>query len=693
ISDPIAADSSGSAGDTSAIAFSQAALNQSRIDLPTLIEVLKSPLLLEPLAQPHNTTANALRARISITPGGDRQRVADGVLRVSLRASDPEQGTALLEDLSELYLQTSLEQRQERLSEAIQFLDGQGPSLEEQTAELQQQMADFRARYLVLEPGAEGAAIKQELQTRENTVSSLEAERAGLIKARTDILSGSLTALGFQEAIGGADGTGGGGLEVTGIRQSQLAELARLDEELATARSKFTANSSVVQGLEARRNELAPRLKQDQLEAVDTALAQNASRLAVARRDQNRVATQLASQPALIQQYESLSQRLQLAQQNLASFQQTRERFRLEIAQQTVPWKLIAAPRFNPNPVEPSVPGSLSQGALLALAAGVGAALLRDRFDPAFHRSEEVREALKQPLLGQVPHIRQFRDVREQQRFLLEEISSSAGQLDQRQGVERFLYQEALRNLYTSLRFLSSDKTLRSVVLTSSIPSEGKSLVNVLLAKTVADMGQRVLLVDADLRKPQLHTRLGLNNLTGLSNLLAEDDLVLDDVIQTVPGHPDWHVITAGRTPPDPARLLSSTRLTHLVEQLDQSEKFDLILYDTPPILGLADASLVAQHCDGLVLLVSLDVVPRNVPQEAMVSIQNSGVSMLGIVTNSLKKERTSYDTSTYAQNVYSYYATTPTSLDPSDSSNQDSTSGQQTLTSRLSGAIKWIKR
>jgi capsular exopolysaccharide synthesis family protein len=612
---------------------------------------------------------------------------------VSLRASDPEQGTALLEDLSELYLQTSLEQRQERLSEAIQFLDGQGPSLEEQTAELQQQMADFRARYLVLEPGAEGAAIKQELQTRENTVSSLEAERAGLIKARTDILSGSLTALGFQEAIGGADGTGGGGLEVTGIRQSQLAELARLDEELATARSKFTANSSVVQGLEARRNELAPRLKQDQLEAVDTALAQNASRLAVARRDQNRVATQLASQPALIQQYESLSQRLQLAQQNLASFQQTRERFRLEIAQQTVPWKLIAAPRFNPNPVEPSVPGSLSQGALLALAAGVGAALLRDRFDPAFHRSEEVREALKQPLLGQVPHIRQFRDVREQQRFLLEEISSSAGQLDQRQGVERFLYQEALRNLYTSLRFLSSDKTLRSVVLTSSIPSEGKSLVNVLLAKTVADMGQRVLLVDADLRKPQLHTRLGLNNLTGLSNLLAEDDLVLDDVIQTVPGHPDWHVITAGRTPPDPARLLSSTRLTHLVEQLDQSEKFDLILYDTPPILGLADASLVAQHCDGLVLLVSLDVVPRNVPQEAMVSIQNSGVSMLGIVTNSLKKERTSYDTSTYAQNVYSYYATTPTSLDPSDSSNQDSTSGQQTLTSRLSGAIKWIKR
>jgi capsular exopolysaccharide synthesis family protein len=174
------------------------------------------------------------------------------------------------------------------------------------------------------------------------------------------------------------------------------------------------------------------------------------------------------------------------------------------------------------------------------------------------------------------------------------------------------------------------------------MPAEGKSLVNVLLAKTLCEMGQRVLLVDADLRKPQIHHRLGVNNLTGLSNLLTESDLHWQDAIQAVAGYEGWSVLTAGRQPPDPARLLSSLRMHSLVSELANSGAFDLILYDTPPVLGLADAALVAEHLDGLMLLVSLDRVDRGMPRESINRIRSSGAALLGLVTNAVKQEKAS---------------------------------------------------
>ncbi|MEB3361478.1 MAG: polysaccharide biosynthesis tyrosine autokinase [Synechococcaceae cyanobacterium] len=696
ISDPIAQEGSGGGAESLALvsAISNTALNRTKVDLPTLIELLKSPLLLDPVAKRHNLDSAGLARNITIKPGGDRQREAEGVIRVFVKGPDRQRGSALVTDLSQAYLEASLRQRQERLNEGIRFLDQQAPALMGQTEALQQQLADFRRRNQVLLPLVEAGSLKEQSLTRQTSIASLESDRSRLLKARAAILNGSLTARSFQEAIGGSGGGfggtgGGGGLEVTGMRQSQLLELAKLDEELAEARSRYTPNSSVVRSLQARRNQLAPNLRKDQLEAVDAALALNATRLSASRRESDQLNAQLRDQPALIKQYESLEQKLKLAQENLASFVQAREQFKLEAAQRTVPWKLIDPPKMNPHPVEPSIPGNLAKGLLLALAAGTGAALLRDRFDPVFHRSEEVREALQQPILGHVPHVKLFQGVREEQRFLLDELNGkslpgSASTGTEAQKLERFFYQEAFRNLYTSLRFLNSDRPLRSVVLTSTIPAEGKSLVNVLLAKTLAEMGKRVLLVDADLRKPQVHVRLGLNNLVGFSNLLTETDLRVEEAIQSMPGYPGWQVITAGRIPPDPTRLLSSERIDQLVHQLENSDQFDLILYDTPPVLGLADAALMAQHCDGLVLLVSLGKVSRNLPSEAIQRVQSGGAQTLGVVTNAVKQEQSTPGSYAYANTAYAYYAN-------AESFGQPATTAKTTLKERIGGALRWI--
>ena len=648
--------------------FEELALNTTSNDIPTLIELLQSPLLLSPIAQRYNLNANTLSQRITITTGGEKVKEAEGILKVSVTGRDPVEDKQLLDDLSSTYLQAALQQRQQRLSDGLNFLNRQAPALEAKTEEIQSEVSDFRQRHSLLEPITEGGALKQREAAIAAQVLDLEAGRNRLLRVRQEIANGTLTARGFQEAIGGlGNGTIAGGsvqgLTISDVDQSLLQQLLKVETELAEARAKYNPDSSMVRGLEARLTQLQPLLRKNQLEAVDAALNLNAGRLETAKAQETSLNNQFLKQPALIKQYEALQTRLKIAQENLTGLVTARENFQLEIAQRSVPWRVIAPPEINPNPIKPSIPRNLALGAVLGLVAGAAAGLLRDRMDHVFHHAGEVKMDLGLPLLGHIPHVDLFKGVREDKRFLLQELdSNNPSEVDQntkqKARYQRFFYQEAFRNLFTSIRFLNSDQPLRSIALTSSLPAEGKSLVNVLLAKTLSEMGQKVLLIDADLRKPQLHTRLGLNNLRGLTNVLTDDSNSWRSALQPVKGYENWSVITAGRREPDPARLLSSNRLHQLVEDLENSGEFDLILFDTPPVLGLADSALVAEHCDGLVLLVSLDRVDRSLPKEAVARIRSSGAPLLGVVTNAIKPEQKgaqAYEYGQYDQNGYGY--------------------------------------
>ncbi len=675
ISDPISSDGTGgggrNTGDFAATSnFEALARNTTSSDIDTLIEVLRSPVLLEGVASRFGLSSRALASRITITTLETKRFTKPGILNVRLIGRNPAEDRNLLNAISQTYLQASLKQRQQRLNDGLIFLNRQAPLLEKRNAEVQAELAAFRKRNNSLEPTEEGVALKERLASAETNLITLQAERSRLIQVRGDVASGTLSARGFQEAIGGSGGgggeasagSGGGGLTVSTADQSLLQELLNVETELAEARSRYSSSSTIVRGLEARLQQLKPLLQRNQLGAVDAALLLNAGRLETAERQLSSLSRQFLKQPDLIRQYDSIQQKLNLNQANLAGLVRARENLQLEMAQRSVPWRVIAPPQMNPNPIAPSLPKNMVAGVLLGLVAGAGAGLLRDRLDHVFHHPGEVKDELGLPLLGHIPHVNFFQGVREDKRFLLQEldqsVSNSGADADARkqQRYQRFFYQEAFRNLFTSLRFLNSDRPLKSVALTSSLPAEGKSLVNVLLAKTLSEMGQRVLLIDADLRKPQIHHRLGINNLAGLTNVLTDDGQHWRQVVQSVPGYENWSVISAGRRPPDPTRLLSSQRMHQLVAELTSCGEFDLVLFDTPPVLGLADAALVAEHCDGLMLLVSLGRVDRGLPREAVNRIRSSGVPLLGIVTNAVKETSQSANAYGYGYGYGSAY-------------------------------------
>ncbi|MCP9817873.1 polysaccharide biosynthesis tyrosine autokinase [Synechococcus sp. Cruz-9H2] len=677
IADPISDTTAGGSGEAAGGAIASVARNVSRNDVPTLIRVLESPVVLEPVFSdlqrrfPEQTLPRVSVSLVSADPTQKNPILASGVLAVQARGGSPDLVNETLRLTEKTYLNWALQQRREKLTEGVKFLDQQAPELQARSSALQGELERFRTSNNVLAPEAEAAAVRSQAEELRRSLESQLAERRRLQQVRADVASGKLTARTFTSTAGDG-GTSESARSSTSVtldvpNQPLLTELTRLEGEIAEARSTYTAESPYLRNLISARDQLKPALQRKELEAVDATLQQLDGSISALRSQIGGTDDRFRSQPALLRQYEDLQKKLEIAQGNLASYLSTRDQFQLEIAQNNVPWKVISPAAVNPTPVEPRLGRGLLQGLLLGLVAGGGVALLRDRLDHVFHTPGEVRDELKVPLLGHIPYISFFEGVRRDKRFLLKDLDAQQSGIA---GYQRFTYQEAFRNLYTSLRFLNSDRPVKSVAVSSSVPSEGKSLLIVLLAKTLSELGKRVLLVDADLRQPQVHHRLGLNNLSGLSNLLTEEGADWRSLLQTVPDHESWQVLTAGRRVPDPPRLLSSERMGHLVTEIAESGVYDLILYDTPPALGLADASLLAENLDGMLLVVGLNKVDRQLPAQAIERIKSAGAPLLGIVTNARIDAGGKSGIYGYAKYGYGSYTDGATALDPSTAYN-----------------------
>jgi len=630
------------------------ALNQTSQDLPTLMRVLESPTVLEPVttqlrSQFPNEKLPEFRVE-QYTANKDGRLSGAGILNVRVTGDNPAVITATLDLTRDAFLKWSLTQRRDRLQKAIAFLDQQAPDLEAKANKIQSKVQDFRVRNRLLQPESEATATRAQVEALRTQLTQQQSETTRLEQLRSEVVAGRLVTSGFTSQ---ATDTGSQtSVALTVPDQAQLAELAKLDAQLAEARSRYVSGNPLLKQLERARASLVPQIQATQLEAIDTTLNQFGNQIQSLQRQINALETRFNVQPAQLREFAQLEQQLRLAEGNLLSYQRSREQFQLEMAQNTEPWTVIVPPVVNPNPVEPKIGPGLLRALLLGLVAASGAALLRERMDNVFQSSKDVEDELGESLLGHVPYIELFEGVRAENRFLLQILDGSDASFSL---FQKFQYQEAFRNIAASLRFLSSDQPIRSLAISSSIPSEGKSLMVVMLAKTLNELGQRVLLVDSDLRKPQIHYRLGVDNINGLSNLLTDEAPDWRSLITPVANHPGWDLLTAGPQPPDPPRLLSSQRMAKLVQDITTCDDYDLVIVDTPPALGLADASLVAENMDGLLMVISLGQVPRDLPKQAIRRIREAGAPMLGVITNSRQVRRGRDVATAYSYSAYGY--------------------------------------
>ncbi|MEB3275542.1 MAG: cellulose synthase operon protein YhjQ/BcsQ, partial [Cyanobacteriota bacterium] len=546
-------------------------------------------------------------------------RQVEGVLEVRLRWRDPRQGELVLQALSQAYLDYSLVQRQEKLKQGLAFLDQQAPALQRRVASMQQQLSAFRRQHQFLEPSKKGEAIQtqtQALALRAQDVQQRQAQLLGLAKA---VQAGQLSGPSFQE-VGRAKG-----IEVRdpalagGSFSPLLVDLTTVEKQLAEAEATFSSSAPTVRSLRARRAKLRPLLQQRELDAIRAASAENRAQLLQIERQRQQLAREFADQPALIKQYDSIQQQLDVARENLTSYIKARENFRLEVAQKILPWQLIAPPKFKPWPVSPDFASNLILAMLVGGVAGSGAALLRERLDPLLHSVEDLGKDIKALHLGSIGPLPLASG---------QPLQAALAALDPQQ---QHNLREGMRAMATRLRQSLGRQGTHLVGLTASSSGEGTSTATLLLAETLAELGLKVLLIDADLRKPSLHVAAGIDNSSGFSNLLTDASCKASTVIRRLPS--GLELITAGPRPRDSTRLLSSELCQEHLLHWSQPSHHDLVLVDMPELMERSDALVLSSLIDCCVLVVGLGVAQGVRLQQVLARLRQGGSTLVGVIS------------------------------------------------------------
>jgi capsular exopolysaccharide synthesis family protein len=644
---------------------------QPVLDYATQIEILRSPQLLNPVvrnlqSQYSDLTVENLGGGLTIERlAATKGKAETKILEVSYQESSPDKVQQILDTVSKAYIQYSFSERKTNLRRAIQFVDNQLPKVEAQVNRLEQELQAFRERYRLLDPASLGGQISAQAgeiqkQTLDNQVELLQTRQL-------------YESLGNQLQLQPKSAEAASVLSEAPEFQKLLAQYQEVSTQLATTelgdehpqvialKEKQAQLKGLVEqsGQNALGNQLAGEFQDLQSTPYQNSLRQGLSKqfidtsiqlnvLEARRRGiinaQQTLATQLRQMPAITRQYENLQRRLQIGTSTLQKFREQRESLSVNAAREEVPWELVAPPSVS------RVAGSdttrdVMIGTLLGLLMGVGVALLLEKANDILYSIPELKQEVDLPILGSVPiHKALSKAQRTRWVNLVEPNSPQSAKVnpmaEDRMGHYTFsAFLESFRSLHAQVRLLNPDVPVRSIVVSSCLPGEGKSTVAIHLAQAAAAMGRKVLLIDADLRSPSLSLALDLPSHPGLSNVIAADS-EYQTALKKLDLEPNLHILTAGSPPTDPNRFIASQKMQHLMEIFHDA--FDFVIYDAPP-LGLADATMLAVQTDGLLLVSRLGVTRKAYLKESMRILRLSNVSVLGMVVNGVKEAGTLY--------------------------------------------------
>lgn len=284
-------------------------------------------------------------------------------------------------------------------------------------------------------------------------------------------------------------------------------------------------------------------------------------------------------------------------------------------------------------PVFPSLRRNIITAVVLSFLVGLGLIFLIVFLDRSIKSTEDAQQAAGAPILGIIP--------------LIDESALSKGDVGARDLYVHknptSLIAECCRSLRTNILFSAADRQIKTIVVSSANQGEGKTTSCIYLGTTMAQSGQRVLLVDTDMRRPRLHVSTGVPRKNGLSNLLV-GELDYDDVIKTTE-IPNLFVLPCGPTPPNPAELLMSQRFETVMAEL--SKRFDRVIFDSPPLQVVTDGVVLSKHADGVILIVKAAQTLRDELKRSARHVRTVGGTIFGVIVNGIEPD---------SRSGYSYY-------------------------------------
>ncbi|MEM6612492.1 MAG: polysaccharide biosynthesis tyrosine autokinase [Cyanobacteria bacterium P01_C01_bin.72] len=647
--------------------------NSVEIDYPTQLKVLRSSEILkrvinklgwEVSATEKAELIEALRgalvvSQIADVSAEDSKVVQTKIIQTVYYGESPEGTQQVLNAIKEVYLEYNLEQQEKRLKDGLVFIERQIPKAQKELNKAESAVTELSKKYNVVNPEQEAIALKENIR-------NIALEREALSAEQSQI-TGNYQALQQQLGLSTESSVALSRLSQSGRYQNLLNELQAIELQLAAKRTKHQERSPVVQGLveqkanqqnllrnEARRilgtlpanfeQELESMRKEGQIATSDTQFISEITqaqanltgikdRAAALAATEARLKDRLTEFPELISQYKDLTQEAQVKLEALQRLREAKQELEIELNRGGFNWQVIEPPQLGVQ-IGPNLKKDLLLSVVVASFLGISTAFVREAIDERISSLKETERQTALPMLGSTPALL----LPSSSRFMtkLPFFSGAHVKSESAEVIQWQPFREALDVVYENLRLSGLTSSLHSLAITSATVGEGKSTLILGLALSVARHQQRVLVIDADLRRSGLHKSFNLPNQTGLTDYLA-GEIDEPDIEQVFLQGEHIDLITSGSKTDDPVKLLSSSRLKKLIEQYELD--YDLILIDTPPAIGMVDAVKIASICDSVLLMMRLNKVKSSELLEAEALL--SKLNVLGIVANDSKEYET----------------------------------------------------
>lgn len=576
------------------------------------------------------------------------------VLEVSYTDTNPTLAAKVVNKLMQAYIKNNIGANREEAVSVRKFIQKQLPATERSVKRAEAELRRFKEENKVIALQEEATAAVNEISKLEEQISQAQAQLAD-VSARSQKLQN-------QAKIDSQQGVTFTSLSQTPGIQQVLTQLQETQSQLAVERTRLQPEHPIIINLEekvaALNSLLQQRLKQAvgsdrQIPTLNLQTGELRQKLLedYARSEAERVGLEkkiitLSSKrsaykqranvlPKLEQNQRQLERKIKAAQTTYETLLTRLQEIQVAENQNVGNARIISPALIPDKPAGSRKILIITGGGVLGILLGVIAAFTLDLIDSSVKTVKEARELFKYTLLGVIPSISSNSKKSSFLRGVDQPIPRVIGT-----DIPQFPVGDAYQMLQANLKFLSSDNELKAIVVTSSVAKEGKSEVAVNLGVAMAQVGRRVLLVDADMRHPVQHHVWGMTNAVGLSNVIV-DELPIDIAVQEA--IPNLYVLSSGVVPPNPVALLDSRRMAALVNTFVKD--YDFVIFDTPPLAGTADAAVLGKLADGILLVVRPGVVDSASANAAKEFLTQSGQQVLGMVINAVnvKREPDSY--------------------------------------------------
>ncbi len=559
-----------------------------------------------------------------------RQSRNTSLIEIKVYSREPQEAADIANAIYKAYKEWRLSSQMTNTFTGIQVLE---ENLNKQTAtvkELQDKVDNERTRLGIAESAGDGPSYQASLEREmvSSLVQQLTYARSEYILYNTKLEElrkldektlrrAILTALSGEEILPGL-----------------LKDLATVDQTLAKLRQDYTDEYPEVKRTIALQKEVESQIH-DRIEGMLTGLEKHVVAL---KERYDEIQKAIADGKKQVAEEAKDQRGFYAAKRDLENEQRIRDALYLRTLQEKVDasipanlmMEVVDEARPDPKPVRPNVALNLILGAVFGLVMGLGLAFFIEYLDTSVKTIDDVERALQAPVLGVIP---------QNVGFLLDEGPDSP-------------HAEAYRVLRTNVLFSRKRPDANTLTVVSGGAGEGKSTTIFNLATVFAQQGQRVLVIDSDLRRPSLHKFLKISNSVGLTNYLLKQN-TLEEVVQTTK-NPMLDFLPSGKLPSSSLGILNSQRMKEFIKEV--KARYDFVFFDSPPIMGVSDASVLASEVDLAILVVQYRKYPQAMTLRAKQMVDKVGGTLLGIVLNNINISQDSYYYY-YSGYYYDYYS------------------------------------